>query len=105
MLTIFPEGSRSWDGAVDEFRSGFLLLVKRANVPVVPVAIVGADKAWHRSKMLFRFKPIDILFGEPITPQEMMEMGRTRTAAVLRQRIIEMKRDLKIRKRQADRTG
>ena len=38
-ILIFPEGSRCDDGAVDAFKRGVALLVKKARCPVVPVAI------------------------------------------------------------------
>ena len=44
-VVIFPEGSRTLDGRLGEFKSGFALLAKRAGVAVMPVAIVGAHEA------------------------------------------------------------
>src|SRR5688572_21726975 len=41
-VVIFPEGSRTPDGQVKEFKRGIALIVKRAECPVVPVAIEGA---------------------------------------------------------------
>lgn len=40
-VLIFPEGSRSPDGAMHEYKRGVALLVKRAKCPVVPVAVEG----------------------------------------------------------------
>lgn len=41
-IWVFPEGSRSRDGAVQRFRPGAFVLAKHLNVPVVPVVIAGS---------------------------------------------------------------
>ena len=48
-LTIFPEGTRTRDGRLGEVKSGFALVAKRAGVPILPVAIVGAWECWPPS--------------------------------------------------------
>ena len=45
-IIIFPEGSRSSDGAMKEFKRGLVLIIKRAKVPVVPLAVEGTFDAW-----------------------------------------------------------
>ena len=42
MVLIFPEGTRTYDGAMGTLKPGFLAIARRAKVPLVPVAIVGA---------------------------------------------------------------
>ncbi len=41
LVGIFPEGTRSDDGALGELKPGFLALVRRAGVPVIPVGVAG----------------------------------------------------------------
>ena len=41
-ILVFPEGSRSRDGAVQRFRPGAFVLAKHLRVPVVPVVIAGS---------------------------------------------------------------
>ncbi len=41
-ILVFPEGSRSRDGAVHRFRPGAFVLAKNLDVPVVPVVIAGS---------------------------------------------------------------
>ena len=45
-ILMFPEGTRSTDGAVGKFKAGVLVLVKRTKVPIVPIAVEGAYDAW-----------------------------------------------------------
>lgn len=64
-MAIFPEGTRSKDGKLREFKKGSLKLATMAKAPVVPVSINGAYRAYEIDR---KFKPIDITvtFGEPI---------------------------------------
>ncbi|HQA75848.1 MAG TPA: AMP-binding protein [Salinivirgaceae bacterium] len=54
-VIIFPEGTRTKDGKVGEFKKTFAILSTILNVPVVPVSIVGADKALPIGSKLPRF--------------------------------------------------
>ncbi len=49
-ILIYPEGTRSPDGALRAFQRGVLLLQRRAKVDVVPIGIDGACDAWPRSE-------------------------------------------------------
>lgn len=42
-IVIFPEGTRSRTGSLIHVKKGFILMVKLANVPVVPVALEGTE--------------------------------------------------------------
>ena len=53
-LLVFPEGTRTKDGEMEPLASGISLLIRRAKVPVVPVAIDGAYHAWPRSSLIFK---------------------------------------------------
>jgi 1-acyl-sn-glycerol-3-phosphate acyltransferase len=41
---VFPEGTRSRDGAMREFKKGGFLIARRAGVPVLPVRITGTHR-------------------------------------------------------------
>jgi 1-acyl-sn-glycerol-3-phosphate acyltransferase len=69
-VTIFPEGARTFDGRLGEFKPGFALMAKRAGVPIAPVAIVGAFECWPRSRRLPRPGRIRLEFGKVITAAE-----------------------------------
>jgi 1-acyl-sn-glycerol-3-phosphate acyltransferase len=47
-LLVFPEGERTLTGEMLPFKPGIYLLVKRANVPIVPVGVAGAYEAYPR---------------------------------------------------------
>lgn len=66
LLAIFPEGTRSRDGRLGEFKGGATLTARRAGVPIVPAAIRGAADALPRGKVLPRPRRVQIEFGPPI---------------------------------------
>ncbi len=51
-LIIFPEGTRSHNGKLGDFKTTFSILSKNLNVPIYPVAIKGAYDAWPRQKKM-----------------------------------------------------
>jgi long-chain acyl-CoA synthetase len=67
-LLIFPEGTRSIDGHVAEFKKGAAILAFELGLPIVPVGIRGTYEAWPREGS-FRFHPVEFHFGEPIDPK------------------------------------
>lgn len=68
-LIIFPEGTRSFNGDLGDFKKTFAILSRELNVPVVPVAIEGASNALPRGKIIPRpFKEVRVKFLKPILP-------------------------------------
>ena len=68
-VVVFPEGTRSKDGKLGDFKKTFAILSIELNVPVVPVAISGAydvlPKGKHFPKL---FKKVSVEYLKPITP-------------------------------------
>ncbi len=72
-VLIFPEGSRSDDGAVGEFKRGVAVIVKRAKCPVLPVGIEGAHDAWPRGSRPKLFgKRVACVVGKPIASESLL---------------------------------
>ena len=67
LLNFFPEGTRTRDGEIGPIQPGVALVVKRAGVPVIPVAIDGAYESMGRGSKLFRRFPILIQYGAPLS--------------------------------------
>ena len=73
-VVIFPEGTRTATGELGEIKGGFALLAKKAEVPIVPVAIVGAYECWPRSRLLPRPGRIRLEFGRVISAAEVARL-------------------------------
>ncbi|MBL7070443.1 MAG: AMP-binding protein [Candidatus Omnitrophica bacterium] len=72
-VCIFPEGQRSIDGEINQFKKGVGILIKELNVPVVPVYIKGSHQALPRGARFPRIHPIKIIFGNPVTKGELVK--------------------------------
>ena len=81
VLCIFPEGTRSLTGMMQEPKPGVAMLATRSAVPIVAVGISGSDTFLGRGKRLPRFwTRITLRAGDPFTLQ--LEPGVPRRAAM-----------------------
>lgn len=69
-LCIFPEGGRSIDGSLLEFKKGIGILAMEHNIPVVPALIEGTFEALPRSALWPKFVKITLTIGKPLYPRE-----------------------------------
>jgi 1-acyl-sn-glycerol-3-phosphate acyltransferase len=68
VLTIFPEGTRSPTGALQEVKEGATVLAIRSGAPILPIGIVGSQRFWPKGKLLFRpGRRMTVRVGEPFT--------------------------------------
>ncbi len=69
-LIIFPEGTRTRDGRIGEFKKTFAILSSALDVPVVPVALSGAYAALPPGRRLPRlFTAVTVQFLPPRYPR------------------------------------
>jgi 1-acyl-sn-glycerol-3-phosphate acyltransferase len=86
-VVVVPEGTRTSDGRLGEFKSGFALIAKRAAAPIVPVAIVGAYECWPRTRLFPRPGRIRLEFGRLVTAAEVAALDERELFAVCNERI------------------
>ncbi len=99
-LILYPEGERSIDGTPKVFKKGAAILSIHMQVPIVPVAIAGFYEVWPRNKSFQGFKPLKIIFGDPILPppeSEASESAYEQLTAELKARVVTMWEELRIR--------
>jgi 1-acyl-sn-glycerol-3-phosphate acyltransferase len=66
-VVVFPEGTRTLDGALQKPKAGVGLLACKTGVPVVPCHIFGTFEAFGKGRSFPRFgTPVAIVFGRPI---------------------------------------
>lgn len=70
-IIIFPEGTRTKNGKLGQFKKTFAILSRELNVPIVPVAIRGAFEALPSGSFLPKpFKTICVEFLPAIFPED-----------------------------------
>jgi 1-acyl-sn-glycerol-3-phosphate acyltransferase len=67
---IYPEGTRSPDGRLQEFKKGTAVMAIKSGAPIVPVACAGAHRVMEKRKLKIRPGKIVVEFLEPIDPKK-----------------------------------
>lgn len=93
-MLIFPEGSRTLDGAVHEFKRGAWLLMSRAKCTILPIGIDGCFDAFPRSTpfpRLWQGVRIGAVVGQPISAETLLKMSPDEGLAFLRQTVEDLR--------------
>jgi 1-acyl-sn-glycerol-3-phosphate acyltransferase len=92
---VFPEGTRSRDGVLHEFKKGGFKLALQAQVPIIPITITGTRRILPPDSLVFRPGAIDMYVDEPIPTAGMTDddietlMRRVRAAMATHIRAIQ----------------
>jgi 1-acyl-sn-glycerol-3-phosphate acyltransferase len=87
-VVLYPEGTRSTDGTIGEFRSGALRLARECGVPIVPVALTGTADVLPKGGR-WSPAPMQVRIGEAIDPN-------TVSASELRAAVLALRDDLRL---------
>jgi 1-acyl-sn-glycerol-3-phosphate acyltransferase len=87
-VVIYPEGTRSTDGNVGEFRSGALRLARECGVPIVPVAVTGTADVLPKGGR-WSPAPMHVRIGEPIDSDSV-------SAEQLREHVVALRESLQL---------
>jgi 1-acyl-sn-glycerol-3-phosphate acyltransferase len=74
LVGIFPEGTRSTDGEIGALKPGFIALVRRADVPIIPVGLAGTGGAFPRGAWFVRPKKCRVVFGAPLQSETLAQL-------------------------------
>ena len=66
-LVIYPEGGRTPDGEIKPFLSGAFFLAIKAQVDIVPIALVGTYELLPMNTYHIKCRPLEMRVGEPIS--------------------------------------
>ena len=87
-IIVFPEGTRSPDGEVKEFKRGAFLLAQHSKYPVVPVSTIGTYEVLPRHGWRVWPGTIHIRMGKPIPTRDLSHrelkdlMGKVRATII-----------------------
>jgi 1-acyl-sn-glycerol-3-phosphate acyltransferase len=87
-IVAFPEGTRSRDGNIHDFKRTLFVLPIRTRTPVVPVLIEGTFQALRSGSVLLRRHPLKVTFFEPVAVDSLSDNDRALYAETVRQRLI-----------------
>jgi long-chain acyl-CoA synthetase len=74
-VLMFPEGTRSPDGAVHEFKSGAGYLALRSRADVLPVLITGTHEVLGKGALIPRRHSVEVRVGRVITADELQSIA------------------------------
>ncbi len=89
-IYFFPEGTRSYNGMVKEFKTGAFILAHKMKIPVLPVVINGSKNALPKHSLNFHGKHrigIEVLDEFPY--EAFKQLSVEETARKVREMIIE----------------
>lgn len=80
-VIVFPEGTRSSDGNLQEPKPGVGFLACRAAAPVLPVRVFGTFEAFGRQRKIPKFGvPLEVVYGPLLHPAEFDPGGSDKAA-------------------------
>ena len=95
-VTMFPEGTRSYDGRVKGFKDGAFRLAVDTGVPIIPVALDGPRNLVMKGSWKFASRArMTVRVGPPIRPLSSSPEEVTRLKEATRQWILENMAQLK----------
>ena len=68
-VVIFPEGTRSYNGELGEFKKGSLKIAMRTGAKIVPVALNGTFKITPKGSIFVRPGKVKLMVGDPMDPE------------------------------------
>lgn len=84
-MVIFPEGTRSPDGKIGEFKPGSLKLATKAGAPIVPVTLKGAFEILPKGGKRIRPSNVEIIISPPIYKKEKDKNDTTDVSLVIKE--------------------
>ena len=66
LVLMFPEGTRTYDGRLNQAKMGIGMIAHNTKAPVIPVYIDGSYNILPRTAKSIRFKKCTVYYGPPV---------------------------------------
>ena len=91
VVIMYPEGTRSPDGSLQDFKRGVLLLIKRVKPTVLPMGVTGTFAAWPKGQKFPHARGrVVCLCGEPISGEALAKLSSEEALAVMRDAVAKL---------------
>lgn len=87
-FVIYPEGMRTFDGEMAEFRRGAFLLARFSEAPIVPVTIIGAHRRLPRGSIVIRPGRMKMIIHAPLSFSDYKEMELGQLARTVQEKVL-----------------
>lgn len=88
-VVMFPEGSRTFDGRMQPFQGGIVMIARKAKVPIITCTINGAFKAYSRHSKFPHPHKVTLTFGDVIPVEEIQKLTNEELLKLLEERVAE----------------
>jgi len=77
-VAIFPEGTRTLDGSINDFFKGFIYLFRSSEAGILPVTLNGFYKLKPKNRFYINFNSkLEVIIHKPIKREELIEKSDT----------------------------
>ncbi len=90
-ILLFPEGTRSTDGKIHEFKTGGLFLAIETQFPVVPMALCGTSNVAIKGSRKLKSASVELRIGKPIDTKGMTYRDRNELKDKLFKAVVQLK--------------
>ena len=92
-IIIFPEGTRSFDGKIKQFKKGGLSIAFDLEMDVVPIAVCGTRNVLKRGSIFIKPCPIQLRIGKPVNINQWKNKKKIDFANYIQKKVLEMKKE------------
>tara|TARA_A100001037_G_scaffold172293_1_gene154751 strand:- start:4340 stop:5056 length:717 start_codon:yes stop_codon:yes gene_type:complete len=92
-IIIFPEGTRSFDGKIKQFKKGGLSIAFDLEMDVVPIAVCGTRNVLNRGSIFIKPCPIQLRIGKPVNINQWKNKKKIDFANYIQKKVVEMKKE------------
>ena len=89
-VLLFPEGGRTRDGKLQDFKEGAAYIAIKAGVPAVPIAMLGTRKVLPMGTLQIEPGTVHLRIADPIPTHNFTMKDRSQLTQMLRERILEL---------------
>lgn len=100
-LMVYPEGTRSRDGLMQDFKKGAFAIAIENGLPIVPVTTYGSYQAWPAKRLVKGGKVVTVV-GQPISTESLTKSDVGSLTSQVRSQILATFEDLEAAARSAD---